>query len=190
MATKQDITPALKHFFNSLERRQQAVHNANALKRDRFKEVEFSEVEQFFRAVRTQNIFIHTVGLNSKAESTILNKALYSMGRVARIYYSSSFDDRKNGFLVIFPDQELQTIVIERMHGLRPTPEMLYHSPDQLKIVKYITRWLLRRIDWKKTKLNNLELYRLFVEARNEEHERQLQEQIEAMAQDAVIPGR
>lgn len=190
MATKQDITPALKHFFNSLERRQQAINSANALKKDRLKEVEFSEVEQFLRAIRSQNIFIHSVGLNSKAESTILAKAIYSMGKVARIYYSSSFDDQKNGFLVIFPDNELQTIVVERMHGLRPTPELMYHSSDQLKIIKYITRWMLRRIDWKKTKLNNLELYKLFVEARDEERERAMQEQIEALALDGGEVGR
>jgi hypothetical protein len=176
MATKQDITPALQHFFSSLERKHQAVSNANSLAKNRFKDVDFSDIEQFIRAIRSQNIFMHTVGLNSKPESTIFSKAIYSMGRVVRIYYSSSFDDQKNGFLVVFPDNELQTIVVERMHGLRPTPEMMYHSPDQLKIIKYITRWLLRRIDWKKTKLNNLELYKLFVEARNDEY-KQLQDE-------------
>lgn len=181
MARNNDITPALAYFFNSLERRRHALEDANQLALDRFKPVEFSEVEIFFRTIRSQNIFINTVGLNSKAESTILAKAIYSMGQVVRIYYSSSFDDQKNGFLVIFPCAEEQTIIVQRMHGLRPTPEILYHSLDQLKIVKFMTRWLLRRIDWKKTKLNNLELYKLFVAARDEEHTLRIAEKIEGI---------
>lgn len=183
MANKTDITPALSYFFKSLERRSDSVRNANQLTQQRFKEVGFDEVEQFFRSLKTQNIFIHTVGVNGKAESTILSKAIYSMGRVVRVYYSSSFDDMQNGFILVTPDIELQTICVERMHGLRPKPEMLYHSSDQMKVIKYMTRWLLRRIDWKKTKLNNLDLYKLFVEARKKEEEARLQAQLELMSE-------
>lgn len=190
MANKTNITPALAYFFKSLERRSDSVKNANQLSQQRFKEVEFGEVEQFFRSLKTQNIFIHTVGMNGKAESAILSKAIFSMGSVVRVYYSNSFDDSKNGFILITPDAETQTIYVERLHGLRPKPEMLYHSLDQMKVIKFMTRWLLRRIDWKKTKLNNLDLYKLFVDARKKEEETRLQAQLDLMSRGIEIERR
>ena len=186
MKTQNDISPAVKFFFKSLERRSDALKNAERLTEIRYKDVPIDEVEQFFRSIKGQNIFINTVGVNGKRESTILAKAIFNLNQVVRVYYSISFDDSQSGFLRIRTDVENQTIVVERIHGLRPRPELLYQSADQLKIVRYMTRWLLRRIDWNKTKLNNLELYKQFVEARREEHEAQLREQIEGVVEEFV----
>ena len=186
MSTQNDISPAVKFFFKSLERRSDALKNAERLTEIRYQDVPIDQVEQFFRTIKAQNIFINTVGVNGKRESTILAKAIFNLNQVVRVYYSISFDDTQSGFLRIRTDVENQTIVVERIHGLRPRPELLYQSADQLKIVRYMTRWLLRRIDWNKTKLNNLELYRQFVEARREEHEAQLREQIEGVVEDIV----
>ncbi|MBE0493293.1 MAG: hypothetical protein IBX48_03030 [Thiomicrospira sp.] len=186
MSTQNDISPAVKFFFKSLERRSDALKNAERLTEIRYKEVPIDEVEQFFRSIKGQNIFINTVGVNGKRESTILAKAIFNLNQVVRVYYSISFDDSQSGFLRIRTDVENQTIAVERIHGLRPRPELLYQSADQLKIVRYMTRWLLRRIDWDKTKLNNLELYKQFVEARREEHEAQLREQIEGVVEEIV----
>lgn len=184
MSDQNNITPALRYFFKTLERRSDALKNARNLEKLRFRDVPVDEIEQFFRAIKAQNIFINTVGVNGKRESTILSKAIFNLNKVVRVYYSSSFDDRQNGFILIQPDRENQTIVVIRMHGLRPRPELMYHSPDQMKIVRFMTRWLLRRIDWNKTKLNNLELYKHFVEVRKEENEARLREQIEGMVED------
>lgn len=186
MSTQNDITPAVKFFFKSLERRSDALKNAERLTEIRYQDVPIDEVEQFFRTIKVQNIFINTVGVNGKRESTILAKAIFNLNQIVRVYYSISFDDTQSGFLRIRTDVENQTIVVERIHGLRPRPELLYQSPDQLKIVRYMTRWLLRRIDWNKTKLNNLELYKQFVEARREQHEEQLREQIEGVVEEMV----
>lgn len=186
MSTQNDITPAVKFFFKSLERRSDALKNAERLTEIRYQDVPIDEVEQFFRTIKAQNIFINTVGVNGKRESTILAKAIFNLNQIVRVYYSISFDDTQSGFLRIRTDVENQTIVVERIHGLRPRPELLYQSADQLKIVRYMTRWLLRRIDWNKTKLNNLELYKQFVEARREEHEAQLREQIEGVVEEMV----
>lgn len=186
MSTQNDITPAVKFFFKSLERRSDALKNAERLTEIRYQDVPIDEVEQFFRTIKAQNIFINTVGVNGKRESTILAKAIFNLNQIVRVYYSISFDDTQSGFLRIRTDVENQTIVVERIHGLRPRPELLYQSADQLKIVRYMTRWLLRRIDWNKTKLNNLELYKQFVEARREEHEEQLREQIEGVVEEMV----
>lgn len=186
MSTQNDITPAVKFFFKSLERRSDALKNAERLTEIRYQDVPIDEVEQFFRTIKAQNIFINTVGVNGKRESTILAKAIFNLNQIVRVYYSISFDDTQSGCLRIRTDVENQTIVVERIHGLRPRPELLYQSADQLKIVRYMTRWLLRRIDWNKTKLNNLELYKQFVEARREEHEAQLREQIEGVVEEMV----
>lgn len=186
MSTQMDITPAVKFFFKSLERRSDALKNAERLTEIRYQDVPIDEVEQFFRTIKAQNIFINTVGVNGKRESTILAKAIFNLNQIVRVYYSISFDDSQSGFLRIRPDVEHQTIVVERIHGLRPRPELLYQSADQLKIVRYMTRWLLRRIDWNKTKLSNLELYKQFVEVRQAEREEQIREQIEGVVEDIV----
>jgi hypothetical protein len=183
MAQVKEITPALQFFFKSLEKRSDALKDAERLASLTQQDLPMDEVEHFFRAIKTQNIFINTVGVNGKRESTILSKAIFNLNKIVRIYYSTSYDDTQSGFLRIRTDIEHQTIVVERLHGIRPVPELLYHSRNQTRIVQYMTRWLLRRIDWNKTKLDNLELYKAFTEARREEHEARLREEIEAMAE-------
>lgn len=179
--TVAEVTPALKYFFKTLEKQSDTLKNAKLLNELRYQPVPMDEVEQFVRTIKTQNIFINTVGMNGKRESTILSKAIFSLNKVVRIYYSMSFDDSQTGFIRVSTDVEDQTIVIERLHGLRPKPELLYHSPNQSRIIRFITRWLLRRIDWGKTKLDNLELYKRFVEERQAEREELLRQQIEGV---------
>ncbi len=182
--TVAEVTPALKYFFKTLEKRSDALKDAKRLHELRYQPVPMDEVEQFVRTIKTQNIFINTVGMSGKRESTILAKAIFSLNKVVRIYYSMSFDDSQTGFIRVSTDVEDQTILIERLHGLRPKPELLYHSADQSRIIRYLTRWLLRRIDWNKTKLDNLELYKRFVEERQAEHEELLRQQIEGVVQE------
>lgn len=174
-----EISPSLQFFFKTLEKRSQALKNAEYLVEQRYREVPFDEVEQFFRAIKSQNIFINTVGVNGKRESTILGKAIFNLNKVVRVYYSVSFDDLQSGFVRVRPDVEAQTIVVERLHGTRPKPEVLYHSADECHVVRFMTRWLLRRIDWNKTKLDNLDLYKRFVEVQREEAEALIHAQIE-----------
>ena len=102
-----------------------------------------------------------------KRESTILAKAVYSLNKVIKIYYSSSFDERDGGYLSIHPSYEERKIVVERFHGIRPTPERLYESSHQNHIIKYISNWLMKHIDWDKTKLETLDLYKQYRHARD-----------------------
>lgn len=185
------LTPGVKYFFSSLETRSDLLKEAKRQETLRFQEVPIEQVEQFFRTIRTQNIFIKTVGLNGKQESTILAKAIFNLNKVIRIFYSMSLDDSQSGFVRIMPDVVNQTIVIEVLHGVRPKPEVLYHSPNQSRIIRFMTRWLLRRIDWRMTKLDNLDLYKQFVEERRLEIEEKIQEQIEdGHEQDAYVKAR
>lgn len=173
MANKKAVTPAVKYFLKHLERRSEALEKVVATERSLAQEVPFEAVENFFRRIMTQNIFIHTVGMNGRPESTILSKATFSMNRVVRLYYSTSFDDSETGFIRIQPNKVKQLIVVERLHGIRPQPEILYQSRDECHVIRFMTRWLLRRIDWKKTHLRNLDLYKQFQEQeRQEELER------------------
>lgn len=176
MQNNKPMTPAVKYFFKRLEKRSTQIQEALDYERSLKEPVLFDEVEIFFRQLMTQNIFIHTVGLNGKHESTILAKAVFSMNKVVRIYYSTSFDESDTGFLRIRPDVKEQKIIIERMHGYRPKPEMVYMSKDECHIIRFMVRWLMRRIDWDKTKLNNLDLYKKFVRERQEELEAEIAE--------------
>ncbi len=85
----------------------------------------------------TQNIFIYTVGVNGKRESTILTKAMFSINKVVRIYYSTSFDESQQGFLRLSPDVDQQLILVERLHGFRPKPELLYASKDECHVIRF-----------------------------------------------------
>lgn len=176
MRNDKPVTPAVKYFFRRLEKRSAQIQQALNAQESQYQEVPFEEVEGFFRQIMTQNIFIHTVGLNGKHESTILSKAIFSMNRVVRVYYSTSFDENHSGFIRLRPDVSLQSIVVERMHGYRPTGDVLYASRDQCHVIRFMIRWLLRRIDWDKTKLNNLDLYKRFLEEQQAEIEKKLAE--------------
>lgn len=186
MNERKAISPSVKYFFKQLERR------SNALKQEReFEEYErrmvpFDEVESFFRRIMTQNIFIHTVGQNGRPESTILAKAMFSMNRVVRIYYSTSYDERDSGFIRILPHNDVQTILVERMHGFRPKPEVLYQSHDECHVIRFMIRWLMRRIDWSKTHLHNLDLYKQYLEQQKQEFEEKMAEQEALMLEEQM----
>ena len=176
MRNNKPVTPAVKYFFKRLEKRSTQIQQALNAQESAHQEVPFEEVEGFFRQIMTQNIFIHTVGLNGKHESTILSKAIFSMNRVVRVYYSTSFDENQSGFIRLRPDANMQSIIVERMHGYRPTADVLYVSRDQCHVIRFMIRWLLRRIDWDKTRLNNLDLYKRFLEDQQAEIEEQIAE--------------
>ena len=176
MRNNKKLSPALKYFFKRLEKKSEQIQQAIDYERSLKAPIDFDEVESFFRQLMTQNIFIHTVGMNGKHESTIFAKAAFSMNKVVRIYYSTSFDEDNTGFIRIRPDKNQQKIIVERMHGYRPQPETLYMSRDECHVIRFMVRWLMRRIDWDKTKLNNLDLYKKFVEERQEEIEAEIAE--------------
>ncbi|WP_321326138.1 hypothetical protein [Thiomicrorhabdus sp.] len=174
MRNNKPIGPAIKYFFRRLEKRSAEIQEELNSEADARQEVHFEEVEGFFRQIMTQNIFIHTVGLNGKHESTILSKAIFSMNRVVRIYYSTSFDEEQSGFIRIKPVNKEQKIIVERLHGCRPKGELMYASQDQSHVIRFMIRWLLRRIDWDKTRLANLDLYKRFLEQQQAEIEEQI----------------
>lgn len=160
MRNNKPITPAVTYFFKRLEKRSAEIERVLAEEEVKKEEIPFEEVEGFFRQIMTQNIFIHTVGMNGKHESTILSKAIFSMNKVVRVYYSTSFNEDMSGFIRVRPDQSTRQIIVERMHGFRPKAELMYSSKDQCHVIRFMIRWLMRRIDWDKTKLNNLDLYK------------------------------
>ncbi|MBF6058955.1 MULTISPECIES: hypothetical protein [Thiomicrorhabdus] len=148
---------SLQYFYNRLKARSHAVERY-AQSHQMKEPVNFCDIDSFFRALMTQNIFLFTVGVNGKRESTILSKAIFSMNRVVRIYYSTSFDDTESGFIRIRPDDDEDIILVERLHGYRAQPEVLYASPYSSHVIRFMIRWLIRRIDWSKTKIDNLDL--------------------------------
>ena len=187
MKNEKLVAPAVKYFFKRLEKRSEQIKAGISETSSMFSEVPFAKVESFFRQVMSQNIFINTVGMNGKPESTILAKAVFSMNKVVRIYYSTSFNDYNSGFIRIRPDSNQQLIIVERLHGIRPKSEVLYVSHYECHVVRFMVRWLMRRIDWEKTKLSNLDLYKRILveehEALQAEIEAQIAEQEAATAQ-------
>ncbi|MGM0541557.1 MAG: hypothetical protein ACQEQR_03855 [Pseudomonadota bacterium] len=186
MKKENALAPAVTYFFKRLEKRAEQIRSGISEVSSLHKEIPFEEVEGFFRQIMTQNIFIHTVGLNGKHESTILAKAVFSMNKVVRVYYSTSFNEDNSGFIRIRPDSGEQLIIVERMHGLRASSERIYASGDQCHIVRFMIRWLMRRIDWDKTKLNNLELYKRVVAQEEEELKLKIEEQIAQQEADEI----
>ena len=164
MKDRNAITPALSYFFKRLEKRSDEIQRLLDEDAELHKELPFEDVHFFFRQIMTQNIFINTVGQNGKRESTILSKAIFCIDQVVRVYYSTSFDEDNTGFIRIRPDFTQQLIVVERMHGNRAKPEFIYGSRDQCHIIRFMIRWVLRRIDWDKTTLKNLELYKRYLD--------------------------
>ncbi len=186
MKNDKTLAPAVRYFFKRLERRAEEIQAGISEASESHQDVQFDEVEGFFRQIMSQNIFIHTVGMNGKHESTILAKAVFSMDKVVRVYYSTSFDEDNSGFLRIRPDSQEQLIIVERMHGLRPRSERIYASHDQCHVVRFMVRWLMRRIDWDKTKLSNLDLYKRVVAQEQEELRLKIEEQIAQQEADEI----
>ena len=175
MENRKKVPPAVKYFLKHLEKRSDALAHVIEAERNAVQDLPFEEVENFFRRIMTQNIFIHTVGMNGRPESTILSKATFSMNRVVRLYYSTSFDDSETGFIRIQPNKVKQLIIVERLHGIRPKPEILYQARDECHVIRFMTRWLIRRIDWNKTHLRNLDLYKQYQEQERQEELERLQ---------------
>lgn len=186
MRQDRPVSRSVKYFFKHLEKKSAQIQNELDKQESLREALPFDEVETFFRALMTQNIFIHTVGMNGKHESTILSKAVFSMNKVVRVYYSTSFNEDQSGFIRIRPDKKQNTIIIERMHGYRPTGEVLYTAQDECRIVRFMVRWLMRRIDWDKTKLNNLDLYKRFQDERQQEIEDQIAQEEAQREQEAL----
>lgn len=180
MSDKQ-LTDAIKYFLRHLEKQAERIE---AEKRAHQPEtpVQIDEIEHFFRTLKTQNIFIFVVGVNGKPESSALPKIVFSLSKVVRIYYSLSLDTNQAGFIRIHADQKENLIVIERLHGYHPKPERLYASKNPCHIIRFITRWILRRIDWEKTKLKNLELYKKYRAWQDEQEAKRQLEEEEAVA--------
>lgn len=175
---KQEMSKGLKYFFKKLEKKSNEIAESKLAYELGHKEIGFDEVEKFARAIMTQNIFIHTVGMNGKSESTILAKAMFSINKVVRIYYSTSFDESVQGYLRLRPCQEQQLVFVERMHGIRPKPELLYASFDECHVIRFFVNWLAKRIDWNKTKIENLDLYKRFKEVERQEYEERVAAEI------------
>ncbi|WP_024850363.1 hypothetical protein [Hydrogenovibrio kuenenii] len=175
---KQEITKGLKYFFKKLEKKSQQLDEERAADLASRREIAFDEVESFSRALMTQNIFIHTIGINGKHESTILAKAMFSINKVVRVYYSTSFDENVQGYIRLRPCYQQQLVVVERMHGYRPKPELLYASVDECHVVRYFANWISKRVDWNKTKISNLDLYKQFKEVERQEYEEKVAEEI------------
>ncbi len=178
MKNEKSVAPAVKYFFKRLEKRSEQIKAGISEASSKIQEIPFEQVEGFFRQIMSQNIFIHTVGLNGKHESTILAKAVFSMNKVVRVYYCTSFDDDNSGFIRIRPDSNEQLIIVERLHGLRPKAELLYASRDQCHVIRFMVRWLMRRIDWDKTKLSNLDLYKRILAEEQEELQAKIEAQV------------
>lgn len=172
-----EISSALQYFFRKLENKSAALEEQRSFEALKTVEVPFEELEKFFRAIKTQNIFIHTVGVSGKSTSTLLEKAIFNLNKVIRVYYSTSFDESVQGFVRIQIDNASSLILVERMHGYRPQPELLYASKDECHVIRFMVRWLMRRIDWEKTKIENLELYKRFKEYREAMIEAELEEE-------------
>lgn len=169
------VSPALRYFFKKLEK---TSHERDLQKQHEdslIKEIPFDELEKFFRALKTQNIFIHTVGISGKATSTLLEKAVFNLNKVIRVYYSTSFDEAVQGYVRIQIVQAQNLITVEKMHGIRPKAELIYASQDECHVIRFMVQWLLRRIDWDKTKLNNLDLYKRFIDIQREEVKEKLE---------------
>lgn len=174
---KLTVTPAIKYFFAVLEKEnaKAEVHRENQ-REDEFLPIE--EVEAFVRALKTQNIFIFTVGVSGKQESTILSKAIFNLNKVIKIYYSTSFDEHDSGFIRVRSDLLAQKIIVERLHGLRPVAEPMYQSSDQCHVVRFLTKWIINRIDWQKTKITTLDIYDAYLKLREEELKEKLEQEI------------
>lgn len=175
---KQDMSKGLRYFFKKLEKKSNEIADSQLAYELGQKEVGFDEVEKFARAIMTQNVFIYTVGVNGKSESTILAKAMFSINKVVRIYYSTSFDESTQGYIRLRPCQQQQLILVERMHGYRPKPELLYASFDECHVIRFFINWLTKRIDWQKTKIAHLDLYKQFKEVERQEYEERVAEEI------------
>jgi len=171
---QEKMSKGLRYFFKKLEKKSGLLDSEKLEQEESVKEVPFDQVERFARALMTQNIFIYTVGMNGKRESTILTKAMFSINKVVRLYYSTTLDEYGQGYLRLSADYNRQLILVERLHGFRPEPELIYASLDENHVIRFFSNWILKRIDWEKTRVNHLELYKELKRIEVEEAEEKL----------------
>ena len=170
------------YFLRQLERAEDRYLVArHAAGKDARQEVPFDLVELFVRRLRQQNIFVYVEGPNGKPESLLVSKVFFSMNRVVRLYTSISLHDEHYRFLRIRPHRQRHAIVVERIPGPHAQPEIIYQHRDQRHVIRWIVRWIVRHMDWTKTKLRNLDIYKLFVA----ERQRQLEQQLKRLNEEA-----
>ncbi|WP_294948371.1 hypothetical protein [Sulfurivirga sp.] len=183
--------PALFYLMRRLERAedQHLARTFSSYHRTHH-EVDTHLLELFIRRIRQQNIFVRIMGPNGKRESLLLSKVLFSMSKVIRLYCSLSVRDEDNVYLRIFPDTRTGLIRVQRLRGGDVLmPEEVFAHADQCHIIRFITRWIVERVDWQKTKLRNLDIYKLFVQTRQEQLEQKLASLNEYAQMQRVIKG-
>lgn len=168
--------PALFYFMRLLERAEDRAMVQQFEEDERLHHVPFELVEQFMRQVRQQNLFVYITGTSGKRESLLIGKISFSMGGVVRLYESLSLREEESGYVRIYPDNRRGVIVVERLRGPLYVPKVIYQHRRECHIIRFIAHWIIDRIDWKKTRLRNLDLYKLFVRTRDERLQRQLRE--------------
>jgi hypothetical protein len=183
--------PALFYFLRRLERAEdQYLAHSFADKIKNHHEVPFDLVELFIRRIRQQNIFVRITGPNGKPESLLLNKVLFSMSKVVRIFCSLSMRDEENVYLRMYPDTRRGVIAVERLVGQWTQPQRIFAHHDQCHAIRFLTNWIVERLDWKKTKLRNLDIYKLFVQTRQEQLQQQLKSLNEQAQMHRMMGGR
>ena len=165
------LTDSVRYFFNQLEKEAQKVEALNHIQTPE-EQIDFEKIEQFFRTLKGLDIYMFTVGVNGKLESAPFPKLIFSLGRMVRIYYSLSLDNTKAGFIRVRKDETNNLVIIERLHGYRPKVEQLYASKNPCHIIRFITRWIIKRIDWNRTKLKGLDLYNAYREIEDKMRQR------------------
>lgn len=185
------FSPAIDAFFAKLIHREQAVRRMEAFADALRPQINADEIVHFFRVLKGQNIFIQTIGLTGKLESNILSNVIYNFNDEVRLYYSQSLDDSRSGFIRVCPDIDEGLIAVDNIYGDPLSQYRLYQSPDQKAILKYMIRWLLKRIDWQKTRLDNIDLYHVFRERKQAEAEAEVARlQAEFAAHQAALTGQ
>ncbi|AHF02176.1 hypothetical protein THIAE_01000 [Thiomicrospira aerophila AL3] len=185
------FSPAIDAFFERLIHREQAVRRMEMVAEAVHPRLDSTEIVHFFRILKGQNIFIQTIGLTGKLESNILSNVVYNFNDEIRLYYSQSLDDSMSGFIRVCPDIAQSVIAVDNIYGEPLSQLRLYQSPDQKAILKYMIRWLLKRIDWNKTRLDNIDLYHIFLERKQAEAEAEVARlQDEFAAHQAQLTGQ
>ena len=182
----EQLSTSIKYFLRHLEKEAERIQKLQEAQQPE-DTIDFEEIGHFFRTLKAQNIFIFIVGINGKIESSPLSKLIFSLGKVVRFYYSLSLDSEQSGFIRIRLSEDERLILIERLHGYRPKPEKIYASKNPCHVIRFITRWMLRRIDWKKTRLQNLDIYKEYLHEKEDEKRKK---QLEAQHEEGAMPAK
>ncbi|SFR62639.1 hypothetical protein [Thiomicrospira sp. ALE5] len=191
MKPEEMFSPAVEAFFEKLIHREQAVRRMEKFAASLQPDLDVDELVHFFRVLKSQEIFIQTIGLNGKLVPDVLSNIIYNFNDEVRLYYSQSLDLAEAGYIKICPDYADGLVVVENIYGDPLSRHRLYQSTDQKAVLKYMIRWLLKRIDWDKTRLNNMDLYKIFIERKQAEAEAEMARiQAEIASHKAEILGQ